>query len=680
MLPPIAHIKTQLLAQRGFLFPWVPVCFGTGITCYFSLTSEPAAAGLVSLFVLAVMSLVLTLLRPSAFTIVWIAISLTCSGFLAAAFQAHYLNAPILAHRYYGPIYGRVVIIDRSASDVVRLTLDLVQLKGISPRNTPKRIRVSLHGKQEWLVPQPHQFVGLTGHLLPPSDPAEPGGFDFQRHAYFQQLGAVGYVRLPALEILPPQGQSIAIVRHRLSRHIATYLGGEIGGFASAVTTGDRSGLRQETLRTLRISNLAHLLAISGLHLGLLAAFVFGVLRLGLSCIARIAVRSPTKKLAAIAAILSAGAYLVLSGGNIATQRAFIMAAVALGAIATDRRALTLRAVAIAAMLVLAINPASLLSAGFHMSFAATTALVAVFEALRSRLQNVRLKWLRQLTTFVVSSAVAGAATAPFAAAHFNQFAAYGLVANLLAVPAMGLVVIPAAVLSVILAPIGLEWVGLEVMGQGLGWILFVAENVAALDGARIPVSSPNANVLPFLVSGGLLLVLWKGALRIVGFVPLCIAIWMWSHTGRPTVLISSDAKLVGALTEAGRAISKPKGQGFVASIWLENDGDAADQAQSHSRWPKSENAALHIPLSFGTLWHLPTKKAAQAFTTCGPNDLLVTTHPLEQAVPCKVISPKTLKHTGAIALWETGNGYEAVTANQLRGSRIWNTPPTQDQ
>lgn len=679
-MPILAQLKTQVQAQRGYLIPWVPVCLGFGIACYFSIKSEPTLFSLTVLSLIALAALGLACFQRNTYAFFPVAIFLISGGFLAALLQAHLSAAPTLDHRYYGPIYGRVIVIDRSSSDVLRLTLDKVLLKGMTPAQTPNRIRVSLHGHQEWLIPRPHQYVGLTGHLLPPSGPAEPNGFDFQRHAFFQQLGAVGYVRIPALEIEPPNDSSIAGMRHRLSQTIATYLGGEIGGFASAVTTGDRSGLSQSTLNTLRISNLAHLLAISGLHLGLLAAFVFGTLRFGLSCVPWIAHRWPIKKLAAIAAILCAGLYLVLSGGNIATQRAFIMAVVALGAVATDRRALTLRAVAIAAMIVLLLNPASLLSAGFHMSFAATSALVTVFEALRDRLQRIGSKWLRRFLTFVLSSAVAGAATAPFAAAHFNQFAAYGLLANLLAVPAMGMVVIPSAVLSVVLAPIGLEWIGLEVMGQGLRWILFIAERVTSLEGARIPVQTPMAIVLPLVAIGGLALLIWKGSLRWLGLLPICAAGWMWAHSDRPTILISDDAKLVGVLTEKGRALSKPKGQGFIASIWLENDGDAADQAEAYQRWPQTENAALSIPLQSGVLWHLPTKKAAKAFTSCSPNDLLVTTQPLEQTVPCQVISPETLKHTGAIAIWETDEGYKTVTANERRGQRLWTAPALANQ
>ncbi|MGV6847237.1 MAG: ComEC/Rec2 family competence protein, partial [Marinibacterium sp.] len=187
-----------------------------------------------------------------------------------------------------------------------------------------------------------------------------------------------GYTRTPVVKAAPPDG-GLAVFRLRMaaSRMLRDRLPGDTGGFAAAVTTGDRSGMTRDALDALRASNLAHLLAISGLHMGLLAGVVFAGLRLGLLLIPAFALRVPVRKIAAIGALAAAAAYLALSGGSIATERAFIMVAVALIALLVDRRALSLRAVAAAALIVLALRPEALLSPGFQMSFAATTALVA---------------------------------------------------------------------------------------------------------------------------------------------------------------------------------------------------------------------------------------------------------------------------------------------------------------
>ena len=167
-----------------------------------------------------------------------------------------------------------------------------------------------------------------TGFLSPPGGPVEPGGFDFQRHAWFQSLGAVGYTRNP-LMLAQPSDRDLVVLRLRraIAARIIEVQGGDIGGFGAAVTTGDRSGVGQDALEWLRASNTAHLLAISGLHMGLLTGFVFAVLRHGLALIPPLALRFPVRKLAALGALIAATAYLALSGGSVATERAFVMAA-----------------------------------------------------------------------------------------------------------------------------------------------------------------------------------------------------------------------------------------------------------------------------------------------------------------------------------------------------------------
>ncbi|WP_348524108.1 ComEC/Rec2 family competence protein [Phaeobacter sp. J2-8] len=233
-------------------------------------------------------------------------------------------------------------------------------------------------------------------------------------------------------------------------------LPGEIGAFAAAITTGDRSGMGEGTLKALRDTNLAHLLAISGLHMGLLAGFVFSVVRLAIAMVPFVALRLPGHRIAAVFALIAAASYLALSGGNVATERAFIMVAVALIAVVFNRRAISLRAVALAALIVLVLRPEALLGPGFQMSFAATTALVAVFNHLRGAPEVVP-RWLWAVLAVILSSAVAGFATAPVAAAHFNRIAQFGLVANLLTVPLMGILVMPAAVVAACLRLLGLR-------------------------------------------------------------------------------------------------------------------------------------------------------------------------------------------------------------------------------
>ncbi|KUJ85921.1 competence protein [Ruegeria marisrubri] len=673
----LARIEATLLAQSGHLFPWLPVWLALGIGLYFSLGHEPSAHAYLGIALFVIGLVWFSRHLPSAWTpLVW-ALSLAAAGFMVAGARAHRVAEPVLEWRYYGPIEGRVVALDRSASDALRVTLDRVRLKGVPTERRPARIRLSVHGDRVPLAPG--QKIMTTGHLSPPRGPVEPGGFDFRRHAWFQKLGAVGYTRNPVLTVAPPEealaGLRIAVIRARISARVQMVLGGEVGGFAAAVTTGDRSAISKKTVENLRASNLAHLLAISGLHMGLLVGFVYSAFRIGLSFIPALALRLPVRKIAAIGALVVASGYLALSGNSVATERAFVMVAVMLGAVLLDRRAISLRAVAVAALIVLVLRPESLLSPGFQMSFAATTALVAVFGGLRDVEIAVRPAWLRPAGALFLSSAVAGLATAPVAAAHFNTLAHYGLLANLLSVPVMGTVVIPAAVLAAIFAPLGLEEVGLWIMGLGLSWILGVADWVAGLDGARGFVPNPPTYVLPAMTVGVLWVILWQGRWRWGGVVPAIVALALWGQGQRPEILIADTGGLVGVLTEQGRALSKKRGGRFIATVWLENDGDGADQAAAAARWPLSDGPR-RIQLPGKELVHIAGKRQAKDFTRCNAGQIVVSQVPLAPLGDCQVFDPERLKLTGSLAI----SGEKILSSAELSGTRLWSPAHSTDR
>ena len=402
--------------QRGHLFLWVPVCLAIGVGGYFALRFEPEAVELASIGAALLVCGAITVWVAADVRPIPVALALVLCGVLLAALRANFVAEPVLGFRYYGPIEGRVIAVDRSLSDKIRLTLDDVVLERMAPSRTPARVRVSLHGPIHFDA-KPGLRVMMTGHLSPPQGPVEPGGFDFRRMAWFNKLGAVGYTRTPALVSAPVDpgatGLWVHRLRARISAAVQTALPGRSGAFASAVTTGDRSGMDQKVLEDLRASNLAHLLAISGLHMGLITGFLFAAIRLCLALVPWVALRWPTKKLAAALCLVAGAFYYALSGGNVATERAFIMVSVMFVAILLDRRAITLRAVAIAAIIVLVLRPETLISPGFQMSFAATTALVAVFNALREWNGPSLPKWARPVLALVLSSAATGAVANP---------------------------------------------------------------------------------------------------------------------------------------------------------------------------------------------------------------------------------------------------------------------------
>jgi competence protein ComEC len=584
----------------------------------------------------------------------------------------------MLAQPYYGPVQGRIVDIDRSQSDAIRLTLDQVVLTEIAPDQTPAKVRISLKGAPQAARYEMGRTVLVTARLSAPESAAEPGGFDFRRMAWFMQLGAVGYTSSPVVTwALPgPWDASINRLRNRLSAGIMAQVAGDAGAFASGALTGDQSQITAQVVNDLRVSSLAHLLAISGMNMAFLTGFVFALIRYGLALVPPVALRINTKKAAAILAFGAALFYLVLSGANVATTRAFLMVSLLLGSVLLDRRVLTLRSVALAALILLIWQPESLLAPGFQLSFAATIALIAGYAPAERFLRDKGLSgWLVPVAMMVVTSGMAGLATAPFSAATFNQMTAYGLLANLLTVPVMS-VLMGAGVVAALLAPVGLAAPALMVMGWAAQWILAVAHWIAGLNGAITPVPQPGPWVIPLITLGALWALIWQGRARLLGMAPLALAFGLWVMVERPALLISSDGVLAGVLGPQGRALSASRGAGFSAESWLADDGDLALQGEAATRagfTGEKTQRAFQINGLRGVV--LSGKEAgANVAAACAVADIVVLPARFGPAPVgpdgCKVIDAMLLRQSGALAGVLQDDGLLLVPVH--RATRIW--------
>lgn len=661
------------------LFPWVPVFLGCGIAVWFALPFEPDLGDYLGLGAVFLAACAFRLRGPELLHPFAVIVGCLAAGGLAAGLRVHLVQAPMLEFHYYGPVQGRVIEIDRSSSDALRITLDQVILQDVSPARTPVNVRISLRG--EGVAPEAGQVVLVTAHLAAPEPPAEPDGFDFRRMAYFDQLGAVGYARSPVMLWAEPEAgaQVINRLRQSLSAAIMAAVPGDAGAFSSGVMTGDRSGISLDTVQALRDSNLAHLLAISGMNMAFLTGFVFVLVRYGLALLPPVALRVNTKKVAAVGAFGVALFYLLLSGANVATTRAFLMVCVMLGAVIFDRRALTMRSVALAGTVLLLAEPESLLEPGFQLSFAATVVLIAGFGALDRQVMRERLpRWVMPLFTLVLTSVLAGAATAPFAAAHFNRFTDYGLVANLLTVPVMS-VLMGAGAVAALLAPVGLAGLPLWVMEMSARWILYIAHMVANLDGAVTPIIAPGPWVIPLMTLGAAWMILFRGRVRFAGALPLALGLLVWTGAERPVLLISSDGRLVGLMGPQGRALSSPRGAGFAAESWLEDDGDLALQKDAANRpgftgLPEARSFYLAgwrgIALSGKTAPDMV--KAA-----CARAEIVIVPAAAEPVLPapsgCLLIDRTILDQSGALALSVQG-GQLHITAAR-KSARLWVGP-----
>ncbi len=658
-------LRRELEKQRVVLFYWLPVALACGIGCYLSLRQEPAPNLFIAMALLGGISYLGYHFQICSLAPFFLLLAVFCLGFFAVAGKAHYVAAPTLTYRFYGEIEGRIIGVDRARSGAVRVTLDQVELENISKSNTPHKVRLSISDAPAAQLLTPQGRLKTKGSLMPPPGPSEPGGFDFRRYAWFRGLGAVGYTR-EGVQITsgPSSGIFTRLFDKRmaLSARIKAGVSQVASGPAAAIITGDRSSLTRAQLQDLRRSNLAHLLAISGLHVALLTGVVFGFFRRLCLLNTNAFLHFNAKKIAAGLAILIGLYYLLISGAAVSTQRAFIMVSIVMLGVFFDRRALSLHSIALAALVILAWRPEDVSSAGFQMSFAATIALVTVFQ--RTPALPGFSRW-RQLPviSLVLSSLVAGLATAPFSAAHFNQVSHYGLLANILSLPVMGFLVAPSAVLAMMLMPFGAEAVGLWGVDLGLRWILTVAHFFAQPASAVTFVTEPDAWILPLFSASCAWIILWRGWGKGLGVLGVVAALMGWHGSDRPDILIAEDGVLVGLLLPEGRALSKPSGGTFSARIWAQNDGRPMPREKAYALWKDRK----------GDLYHHWSKKMKGLEITCGQGEIHILAQQRRISGECWHLSHRNIKRNGATAIWLDKQGKPAKIRHINSGfARLW--------
>lgn len=671
---------------------WLPVAFGAGIAIYFLLRREPPLwAGLVAVVVAGAMRAALrggSSIRFLTRVLLWLAV-----GFAIAAGRSAWVAAPVLT-RALGPVAveGFVELIEPRATRGSRLTLAVTKLGTLDEARWPVRVRIRTLAATPGLSPGDH--VRLTATLSPPPGPALPGGFDFARGAWFQQLGAVGFASGAVEVAAAPREPGLAMraraaierARQAIGQRILAALPGEAGHIANALITGERGGISAAANDAYRNSGLFHILSISGLHMTIMAGAVFLALRYALAAVPSIALVYPIKKWAAGAAIVAAFAYLLISGSASATIRSWIMITIMLTAVLLDRPALALRNVAVAALIILAIWPESVLDAGFQMSFAAVVALVTVYEEIRRRSEDDargperRGALARVLLAgggILLSTLVAGLAVAPFSIYHFHASQPYAMLANLVAIPICNLIVMPAALVVLVAMAFGLETWPLALMGAGIDGMSAVARWVGGLSGAVWRTAAIPVSAFGLFVAGGLWLCLWRTRWRVLGLAMIALACALATTGTKPDVLVSGQGGLVAVRTAAGNLSALSiKGSGFELARWLEHDGDgrAADDVVSGTGFQcdaigcGAVVAGKRIAVAAGP---------AALRDDCVAADVLVVRGSAELPKTCDRngllrIAPARLAREGTHAVYVTAAGVRVETVAAWRGERPW--------
>ncbi|WP_421998502.1 ComEC/Rec2 family competence protein [Reyranella sp.] len=687
-----AWILALFDAERGRWMLWLPVAMGLGIAVYFELPAEPAAwmgPGA------ALAAVVLAILAPPGSLARALAIGLVAAsvGFGLVAWRTAHLAAPTLSRPLFSiNVEGRIADIQR-LPEGRRVVLEAVRLKGRGappPEMTPLRLRVSLTRGAPPL--QVGDRLLVLANLTPPGGPAAPGAFDFQRLAWYQQLGAVGYALAPAAVIEPgrPAGfvRALDALRAEVTDRILTALPGPEGGVVAALLTGEQSAVDKDIVQAMRDSGLAHILSISGLHIVFVVGLVMGLVRYGIALVPPLALRVDAKKVAAVLALAAALFYTALAGAPVPAQRACAMAGFALLAVLLDRTALSLRLVAWSAVIVLAAAPESLTGASFQMSFAAVVALIAAWEAasgwrrrLHERAEHVRHRWLWRLGAGLAASLattlVASIATGAFAAYHFNRLSLLGVVANLLGVPLTGFWIMPWGLLAMLLMPFGLERLALVPMGWGVEGLDAIAKTVGGWPQAATLVPSLPGASLWLITIGGLWLCLWRRRWRLAGL-PLVAAGLLLPPAAAPDLLMSDDGRVLGLRDERGIVhVASNRTDRFVTETWARRSGQEGARRWTVNADQEAAGLGCHTGLCRWTKgpWRVALVSDERRLeAACASADIVLAT--VDAHARCRgprlVIDRRDAWRQGAQALWLDDEGLRRETSNARRGDRPW--------
>ncbi len=685
-----AAISASVTAESDRWPLWVPVLFAAGILIYFALPLEPRWESAAA-FLLASLGLFVAMRDRTPVLILGGALLLIAFGFAAAKIRTESVRAPVLAEELRGvTVEGWVERYELRDEARARATLRVTELDALPPLERPFRVRISMHAASGRL--ETGDRVSVRAALRPLPEPVQPRGFDFARTAWFDQIGAVGYALGRPVVLAdgedPPWDLAawapVDRLRGAINARIRAALPGKRGEVAAALITGERAGIPENDNRAMRDSGLFHILSISGLHMVIMAGTLFWAVRAGLALIPSLALRFPIRKWAAVAALVTAFVYLLLSGAAVPTVRAWIMMSVVLIAVLLDRPALTMRNVALAALIILILSPESLFDASFQMSFAAVIGLIALVEAHGRQesesAEDVSAFWrlLRRIRIFivgdVVTTLVATAAVAPFAIYHFHRMSHYGVFANLLALPLVTFLIMPFALLALIAMPFGLEAWPLQIMGTGIALLLDIGTWIASWPGAVSVVPAMPPLSLLLMAFGGLWFCLWQTRWRALGLVFLAAGLLGSGENRKPDLLVERDGRSV-ALRSAEGSLAFPPATEASYSIekWLLADGDKRDaKAASASGTFRCDHLGCIGTLRGKTV--AIVRHVAALEEDCRVAEIVVAPFTVGKACkgPRVVIDRRALKEGGAHALYLDGLSIRSESVAEARGQRPW--------
>ena len=676
----------QLLddALRRRLVILSPVFLVLGIWCYFAIGNEPS-----SLLCGAVGLAIPVLAYANRSSGIVLSLLILALGFTLAKFRAEWVATPLIrAFQSDVLLEGYVADVERRGR-VQTVIVDVSNVIGLSATEAPLSVRLRVTSSQ--IYPQTGDKVRTLANVFPLPRPVQPGAFDFGRQLYFKSIGGMGESRngISAIAADVPFKYKVRRSFHRLRQIIGarvnTVVEGPLGAFADAIITGERAAIPNSMTESLQRSGLFHILSISGLHMSLVAGGIFWLTRALLALVPRWALRYPIKKWAAVVALFMGFFYMLLADSGAATERSYIMIAVMLFAVLVDRPAISLHNLAIAAIIILVSQPEQAMAASFQMSFMAVMGIAAFFEWWTTHVSSdwqggqspsnfyVR-KIFRILLTAFATSLVAGTLSSIPAAYHFGRLAPFSVVANMLALPIVGIIIMPMALVGTLLMPFGFEYLPYKLMQFGLGLLMQISDRVAGWQWSNVTAGNLGLAPAIALALAATFLCLVTTRWRLVGLPLAALALWASGQPLRPDILIEERTRNVAIRNSDGQlVVALPGRSRFATDRWLRIDGDAgvAKGIKARKGWSCSVGICSASTAGQTVAFLLPE---AEAHSLCPPVDVLIASYPLRKTCKGKKVTIDRFDvwRTGAVAVGVDESGLDVRNTVATQGVRPW--------
>ncbi len=399
----------------------------------------------------------------------------------------------------------------------------------------------------------PGDMVRIRGKLIPFKPPAMPGTFDQLQYNTLMGIDATGIAYyIEKLERTDNYASNLAKIRRELTqvtlRKMSKY--DDAGAIACALLTGDKSAIQPDVRDKFINSGTAHILAISGLHMSIVASVIFFVLYKMLQYLFHFWRRFSAKRIAAIVTIPATFLYLALSGFSPSATRAFIMTSVFLVGVILDRGVLSLRSVAVAGFLILLFNPGSIFLVSFQLSFCAVVALIAFYETFQCKINNFKIndcgilgKMIFYIATTLITTLIASIATLPISIAVFNRLSLSGMLGNMVAIPIISFLVIPVGLLSLMFG--AFTNIPIECLAYILNKLYVILSWISEFPGSNLVIKSPQMPALYAIIAGGIILCLLKDRVRLCGIIPIFLGLFFWTFRDCPDIIFIPNSDIV---------------------------------------------------------------------------------------------------------------------------------------